>query len=118
MNDPAKLFLKIVETVSKGRVRLKPTSKVKELFRELPIFCPLEYELALYSLEASVQREIDDSFYEGGVEKDFEMPISDFIAKYLHEEVSSDPLFVTRQFMKFATSAGWEADEKTEPGPN
>ena len=117
-NDPVKLFLKIVETVSKGRLRLKPRSPIKELFQDPTIFGPLEYELCLYSLEATLRRELDDSFYEGDAAKDFETTITDFIAQYLHEDVSDDPLFVARQFKKFAKSAGWEGDEKAEPGPN
>ena len=118
MNDPVKLFLSIVETVTNGRLRLKPRSTIQELFQDPTVFGPLEYELSLYSLEASLKRELDDSFYEGDATKDFETTIADFVAQYLHDEVSDDPLFVAKQFKKFAKSAGWEGDEKAEPGPN
>ncbi len=118
MNNPVQLFLKIIATVSKGRVRLKPNSTIGELFQDLTVFGPLEYELCLYSLEATLKRKIADSFYKGGVEKDFETTVEDFIAKYLRAAISKDPVFVTRQFMKFAKSAGWEGDEKAMPGKN
>lgn len=52
-DDPVKLFLKIVETVTNGRLRLKPDSIISELFQDPTIFGPLEYELYLYSLEAT-----------------------------------------------------------------
>jgi hypothetical protein len=118
MNNPVQLFLKIIYTVSKGRIRPKPNSTIAELFKDVAVFGPLEYELCLYSLEATLKRKIADSFYRGGVEKDFETTIEDFIARYLRAAVSKDPVFVTRQFMKFAKSAKWEGDEKTEPGKN
>lgn len=118
MNNPVQLFLKIIHTVSKGRIRLKPNSTIGELFHDLAVFGPLEYELCLYSLEATVKRKIADSFYWRGVEKDFQTTIEDFIARYLRATVSKDPVFVTRQFMKFAKSAQWEGDEKTEHGKN
>jgi len=118
MNNPVQLFLKIVDTVSKGRIRLKPNSIIGEPFQDLTVFGPLEYELCLYSLEATLKRKIADSFYKGGVEKDFETTIENFIAKYLRATVSKDPVFVTRQFMKFAKSTEWEGDEKAAPGKN
>ncbi len=116
--DPVRLFLKIVEAVSGGRLRLKPNSTIGELFQDPTTFGPLEYELSLYSLEATLRRELDDSFYEGDATKDLETTITDFIALYLHDRVSDDPLFVARQFEKFAKSAGWEGDQKAEPGKN
>jgi hypothetical protein len=118
MKDPVRLFLKIVQLVSDGKIRLKRTSKIGELFQDPSVFGTLEYELCLYSLEASLGREIDDSFYDGDATKDLDTTISDFIAQYLHDEISDDPLFVARQFKKFAKSAGWESDEKAEPGKN
>jgi CRISPR/Cas system-associated endoribonuclease Cas2 len=118
MSDPVKLFLKIAELVSDGKIRLKPSSKIGELFQDPAIFGPLEYELCIYSLEATLGRQIDESFYEGDATKDLNAAISDFITQYLHDEVSSDPLFIARQFKKFAKSARWEGDEKAEPGKN
>ena len=117
-DDPVSLYIKIIRTVSQGRLRPKSNTRIGELFRDPTIFGPLEYELCLYSLEATLRREIDDSFYKGSVEKDFGTTIADFIAQYLHHEVSDDPLFVTRQFKKFAKSANWEGDEKARPGRN
>src|SRR5437868_7099659 len=103
-NEPVQIFLRIVKMVSGGRLRLKPTSTVSKLFEDSTVFGPLEYELCLYSLEATLKRELDDSFYEGDVTKDLETTITDFIAQYLHDEVSNDSLFVARQFKKFAKS--------------
>lgn len=117
-NDPVQTFLRIIKMVSGGRLRLKPTSTIGKLFQDPAIFGPLEYELCLYSLEATLKRELDDSFYEGDATKDLATTIADFIARYLHDEISDDPLFVARQFTKFAKSAGWEADEKSKPGKN
>jgi hypothetical protein len=116
--DPVELFLKIVKMVSKNRLRLNQNSRIADLFKDPAVFGPLEYELCLYSLEASMRRKIDGSFYKGGVEKDFETTIADFIAQYLRREISDDPLFVARQFNKFAQSAKREADEQAEPGKN
>ena len=118
MNDPVQLFLKIIKTVSEGRLLLKRDSRIRDLFQDPTVFGPLEYEICLYSLEATLRREIDASFYKGVAEKDFETTIAGFIAQYLHDEVSDDPLFITQQFKKFAKSAGWEADERAEPGKN
>jgi predicted helicase len=42
-SDPVPLFLKIVSTVSKGRIKLNRKSKIGELFQDLTIFGPLEY---------------------------------------------------------------------------
>ena len=47
MKNPVQLFLKIIDTVSKGRVRLKPNSTIGELFQDLTVFGPLEYELCV-----------------------------------------------------------------------
>ena len=118
MKNDVKLFLKIVETVSNGRLQLRPESKISELFEDLEAFGPLQYEICLYSLEATLKREIDESFYKGSAEKDFDTTISDFVAKYLRDEVSRDPLFVTRQFIKYAKSARWEHDDNAKPGRN
>src|SRR5207249_8455412 len=96
-NNPVELFLKIIETVSNGRLRLSPLSTISELFQDPAVFGPLEYELCLYSLEATLRRELDDSFYKGDATKDFATTIADFVGQYLHDEVSDDPLFVTRQ---------------------
>ena len=109
---PVQVFLKIIKMVSEGRLRLKPTSTISELFQDPAGFGPLEYELCLYSLAATLQHEIDNSLYE----EDLGTTIADLIARNLHFEMSDDPLFVARQFKKFAKSAGWEGDEKTEPG--
>ena len=118
LDDPVELFLKIIESLSNGRLRLNPLSKIGELFEDPTIFGPLEYELCLYSLEATLRRQLDDYFYQGDATKDFETTIADFVGQYLRDEVSYDPLFVVRQFKKFARSAGWERDEKAQPGKN
>ena len=104
--------------VSEGRLRLKPTSTISESFQDPTTFGPLEYELCLYRLEATLKREIDDSFYEGDATKDLETTIADLIAQYLNDEVSDVPSFVARQFKKLAKPSGWEADEKAKPGEN
>jgi hypothetical protein len=118
VKNAVKLFLEIVKTVSNGRLQLQPQSKIGELFQDAEAFGPLQYEMCLYCLGATLKRGIDQSFYEGGVEKDFDDTISDFVAKYLRDDVSRDPLFVTRQFMEYAKSARWEHDENAKPGRN
>lgn len=118
MQDPVELFLRIIDLVSDGRLRLTRDSKIGDLFQDLLIFSPLDYELSLYSLEATLCRKINDSFYEGGAEKDLDTTIEDFIRQYLDRTVPDDLLFIARQFKKFAKSAQWDGEERAEPGKN
>jgi hypothetical protein len=72
---------------------------------------PLFVELAAYSLEASTKQSVSDDFYEGSVDKLFGQTVGSFIDTFLDEEVSDEPLFVTRVMAKFAQSTLWEAQE-------
>ncbi|NJL73449.1 MAG: hypothetical protein HC888_18945 [Candidatus Competibacteraceae bacterium] len=117
-NNPVDLFVRIIKTVSEGALQPGTSTTIGELFVDPEIFGPLEFELCLYSLEATLRREIDDSFYEGDIGNIAHFTLADFAGRYLRPKVSDDPLFITRQFMKFAKSARMEHEEMAEPGGN
>jgi|GEM_PF-1804658 len=65
---------------------------------------PLAFELAVYSLEAISRQNISQSFYEGTVDKFFDITIADLVDEYLEDEISDDPLFVMRIMAKLMES--------------
>jgi len=116
MTKETKLFLQILKEASNGKVQVKATDPVAVIFEQG--LEPIEFELALYSLEATTGRELAQAFYEGTIEDHLAKPIESFLRQYLTKPVSSDPLFITRVFKKFHKSANWEHEEASEPGNN
>ena len=117
MPDPiATLFLRIVKEMSDGRILLKPSDPIAELFSRG--FQPLDFEQALYSLEATTGRKIKQKFYEGAIEDYLAQPIGSFLNQWLGKAESRDPLFIAKVMRKFRQSAEWKQEEATEPGKN
>jgi hypothetical protein len=116
MSQEVELFLKIVEKVSDGKVKVAASDPLNTIFHEG--LQPLEFELALYSLEATLGRLIEPSFYESAIEDHLLTPIDAFLRQYLSKAVNQHPLFVTEIFKKFHQSASWENQEVNKPGHN
>ena len=116
MEREIELFLEIVKEVSDGKILAQATDPLNVIFDEG--LSPIEFELALYSLEASSHREIAQEFYEGAIKDHLAKPIGSFLREYLSKESLADPLFVTKVFKRFYLSAIWQAEEDNEPGDN
>ena len=116
MNKETDLFIQILAETSSGKVRVSATDPIGAIFEQG--LEPIEFELALYSLEATTNREIKQAFYEGTVEDHLDKPITDFLREYLSKTPVRDPMFITKVLKKFHTSTKWENDEQNEPGKN
>ena len=110
------LFLQILNEISDGKISVEATAPLNAIFEQG--LEPLDFELALYSLEASTGREIAQAFYEGTIDDHLTKPIASFLRQYLSKPVARDPLFITKVFKKFRKSAQWEHEEASEPGSN
>ena len=116
MKTETELFLDILYEISSGKVRLKATDRVGAIFERG--LGPIEFELALYSLEATTSREIVEALYAGVIEDQVDKRIDDFLSEHLSKTPVQDPMFITKVFKKFHTSAKWENEEQNEPGKN
>ena len=116
MSKDTDLFLQILTEVSEGKLRLNPTDTIAAIFEQG--LQAVEFELALYSLEATTHREIAQDFYEGAIDDHWEKSISDFLGQYLSKSRESDTMFVTKVFKKFYQSTQWHQQEQNESGSN
>lgn len=116
MSKEAQLFLQILNEISDGKIQAEPTELLAVIFdRGLE---PLDFELVLYSLEATTGRKLKQAFYEGKIENYFATPIESFVRRFLSKRVSRDPLYIAKVFKKFRRSTQWEHTETAEPGNN
>jgi hypothetical protein len=115
---PAALFCDIVRLITQGRVRPTADTLVEELFGDDTVFGALEFEQALYSLEASLRREMADTFYDGGIEHVFRLTLVEFFDAFLGPVTPDDPLFVAQMFDKFAHSAQLQKEADARGGVN
>lgn len=115
---PADLFCDIVRLITQDRLRPVPDTLVEELFGQEAVFGALEFEQAIYSLEASLRREMTDAFYEGGLSDVLRLTLREFFDALLGPPAPDDPLFVAHMFEKFANSAQWQKEEDAKGGVN
>jgi len=116
MTKETKLFLQILKEISDGRIRIEATAPLNAIFEQG--LDPLDFELALYSLEATTGRKIAQAFYKGSIDQHLTKPIASFLGQYLSKALTRDPLFITKVFKRFRKSAQWEHEEASEPGRN
>jgi hypothetical protein len=89
-----------------------------ELFHDPSVFGPLDLELALYAVEATLLRQLRPESFEGCVTDMFDCTVREFFDASLDVEVSEDPLFVAQVLRQLARSAQLEAAEQAQAGVN
>lgn len=112
----AKLFTEILKEITDGSIHLQPHDTIGKAFEKG--LMPLDFELTLYSLEATTGARLSSKFYKGSIKKNLGKTVTQFLGDYLMVPKRSDPLFVTKTFKKFAQSCKWEFEGLNEPGPN
>jgi hypothetical protein len=118
MMTPLELFLEIIDNVTDGYIQPSDSTPLGELFEDPIVFSPLQFEMCVSSLAATLRRHIDYDFCDGNLMRDARMTLAEFLKQYMRDWVSDDPLFVTREFTVFALRAQWITDWLSESRGN